>query len=226
MTRANCNIIIFSSSATVYGEPQYLPYDELHPTNPVNPYGRNKLMVEEIINDWVSANKLNNGTMLRYFNPVGAHASGQIGEEPDGVPNNLMPFIAQVAVGRQKYLSIYGNDYETIDGTGARDYIHVVDLAVAHVKALSNRQNLKKFEVINIGRGEGVTVLELIKHFERASNTIIKFEIVGRRKGDLAEFWADSILASELIDWIPKLSVEAMCRDTWNWQKNNPDGYK
>jgi UDP-glucose 4-epimerase len=153
MSKAGCDNIIFSSSATVYGKPEYLPYDEKHPTNPTNPYGRTKLIVENMINDWTDLDSKRKGTILRYFNPVGAHESGQIGEEPIGIPNNLMPYIAQVADGRRNYLNIFGNDYETADGTGARDYIHVVDLALAHVDAL-NQSKLDKFDILNIGGGK------------------------------------------------------------------------
>ncbi len=166
MSKAECNNIVFSSSATVYGKPQYLPYDEEHPTNPVNPYGRTKLIIENIISDWTKVDSKRKGTILRYFNPVGAHESGQIGEEPIGIPNNLMPYIAQVADGRREHLNIFGNDYETADGTGARDYIHVVDLALAHISAL-NQNKLDKFEVLNIGAGKSTTVLELIKSLKR-----------------------------------------------------------
>ena len=158
MSKAECNNIVFSSSATVYGKPQYLPYDEEHPTNPVNPYGRTKLMIENIIHDWTKVDSKRKGTILRYFNPVGAHESGQIGEEPIGIPNNLMPYIAQVADGRREHLNIFGNDYETADGTGARDYIHVVDLALAHISAL-NQNNLNKFEILNIGGGKALLFL-------------------------------------------------------------------
>jgi UDP-glucose 4-epimerase len=175
MTKAECSNIVFSSSATVYGDPKYLPYDEEHPTNPVNPYGRTKLIIENIINDWTKVDTKRRGTILRYFNPVGAHESGQIGEEPIGVPNNLMPYIAQVAGGRRKHLNIYGTDYETADGTGARDYIHVVDLALAHTSAL-NKNELNNFEILNIGGGIGTTVLELVSKFEEISGIPIKFK--------------------------------------------------
>ena len=188
-------IIVFSSSATVYGKPQYLPYDEEHPTNPVNPYGRTKLIIENIIKDWTKVDTKRKGTVLRYFNPVGAHESGLIGEEPIGIPNNLMPYIAQVADGRREHLNIFGNDYETADGTGARDYIHVVDLALAHIGAL-NQNKLDKFEILNIGGGKSTTVLELIKSFEDTSGVTIKFKYLPRREGDLAAFWADSSKAS------------------------------
>jgi len=225
MSRVECNNIIFSSSATVYGDPQYLPYDEMHPTNPINPYGRTKLIVENIINDWVQAHTCRRGTILRYFNPVGAHESGQIGEEPNGVPNNLMPYIAQVAVGRRETLNIFGNDYDTSDGTGERDYIHVVDLANAHMKALHAQSIIKPFEILNIGCGLGITVLELIKAFEKISGVSIKYQFASRRKGDLPKFWADTTYASNLIDWNPKFGIEKMCQDTWRWQKSNLNGY-
>jgi UDP-glucose 4-epimerase len=224
MSKAECNNIVFSSSATVYGKPQYLPYDEEHPPNPVNPYGRTKLMIENIIHDWTKIDSKRNGTILRYFNPVGAHESGQIGEEPIGVPNNLMPYIAQVADGRRKHLNIFGNDYETTDGTGARDYIHVVDLALAHIGAL-NQSKLDKFEILNIGGGKGTTVLELIKSFEDISGVTIKFKYSPRRDGDLAAFWADSSRSFEKMNWKPKRNINKICEDTWRWHKLNPNGY-
>jgi len=224
MTKAGCKNIVFSSSATVYGKPQYLPYDEEHPTNPVNPYGRSKLMVENIIYDWTKVDTKRNGTILRYFNPVGAHESGQIGEEPIGVPNNLMPYIAQVADGRREHLNIFGNDYETTDGTGARDYIHVVDLALAHTRAL-NQNKLDKFEVLNIGAGKSTTVLELIKSFEETSGVRIKFKYSPRRDGDLAAFWADSSKAFEKMNWKTERNIKNICEDTWRWHKLNPTGY-
>ena len=224
MSKAKCNNIVFSSSATVYGDPQYLPYDEEHPTNPVNPYGRSKLIIENIIHDWTKVDSKRNGTILRYFNPVGAHESGQIGEEPIGVPNNLMPYIAQVADGRREHLNIFGNDYETADGTGARDYIHVVDLADAHLCALSEKK-LHRFEVLNIGGGKGTTVLELIKSFEDINGTVIKFKYKTRRDGDLAAFWADSTKSFEKMNWKPERNIKKICEDTWRWHKFNPFGY-
>jgi UDP-glucose 4-epimerase len=225
MSKAGCNSIVFSSSATVYGEPQYLPYDEKHPTNPVNPYGCTKLMVEDIINDWTKVDEKRRGTILRYFNPVGAHESGQIGEEPIGIPNNLMPYIAQVADGRREYLNIFGNDYETADGTGARDYIHVVDLALAHIGAL-NQSKLDKFEILNIGGGKSTTVLELIKSFEDTSGVTIKLKYSPCRDGDLAAFWADSSQAFQKMSWQPKRNIKKICEDTWRWHKLNPTGYE
>ena len=224
MSKAECNTIIFSSSATVYGEPQYLPYDEEHPTNPVNPYGRTKLIIENIINDWTKVDKERKGIILRYFNPVGAHESGQIGEDPIGIPNNLMPYIAQVADGRREHLNIFGNDYETSDGTGARDYIHVVDLALAHVSSL-NRNKFDRFEVLNIGAGKSTTVLELVSKFEEISGVPIKFKYLPRREGDLAAFWADSSKAFETMSWQPERNIKKICEDTWRWHKLNPTGY-
>ena len=224
MSKAECDKIVFSSSATVYGKPQYLPYDEEHPTNPVNPYGRTKLIIENIINDWTKINSKRKGTILRYFNPVGAHNSGQIGEDPVGIPNNLMPFIAQVADGRREYLNIFGNDYETVDGTGARDYVHVVDLALAHTSAL-NQNKLDKFEILNIGAEKSTTVFELLKEFEEASGVKIKFKYFPRREGDLAAFWADSSKAFEKMNWQSERNIKNICEDTWQWHKHNPNGY-
>jgi UDP-glucose 4-epimerase len=225
MDRADCLNIVFSSSATVYGSPEYLPYDEKHPTCPANPYGRTKLIIEELIHDWVSSDKKRRGTSLRYFNPIGAHPSGQIGEEPHGVPNNLMPFISQVASGRREYLRIFGNDYETRDGTGERDYIHVMDLANAHIKALHCQPNLDPFEVLNIGNGQGITVLELINSFQQVSGTSVKYQLYPRRNGDLPAFWADTSFAFEKLAWKPQLTIDQMCEDTYRWIKNNPTGY-
>ena len=225
MDRAGCANIVFSSSATVYGDPQYLPYDEAHPTRPVNPYGRTKLMVEDVLRDWASADLARRATVLRYFNPVGAHASGQIGEDPHGVPNNLMPFIAQVAVGQRDYLNVLGTDYDTRDGTGLRDYIHVVDLAKAHVAAIEHQAGLAPFEALNIGSGSGATVLELVDAFERASGVKIARKFVPRRDGDLPAFWADPAIATERLGWQTSLTLDEMCHDTWRWQSNNPNGF-
>jgi UDP-glucose 4-epimerase len=224
MSNTECNNIVFSSSATVYGNPEYLPYDEEHPTNPVNPYGRTKLMIENIIRDWTKVDSKRRGVVLRYFNPVGANESGQIGEEPIGIPNNLMPYIAQVADGRREYLNIFGNDYDTADGTGARDYIHVVDLALAHTSAL-NKNKLDRFEVLNIGAGKSATVLELVSKFEEISSVPIKFKYLPRREGDLAAFWADFSKAFEKMDWQPERNIKKICEDTWRWHKLNPTGY-
>jgi len=220
MSKAECNNIVFSSSATVYGDPLYLPYDEKHPTNPVNPYGRTN-----IINDWTKADRKRRGIVLRYFNPVGAHVSGQIGEEPIGIPNNLMPYIAQVADGRREHLNIFGNNYDTSDGTGARDYIHVVDLALAHIVAL-NQNKLNKFDVLNIGGGKSTTVLEILKSFEDTSGVSIRFKYLPRRDGDLAVFWADTSKAFKKMNWQAEIDIKKICEDTWRWHKNNPIGYQ
>ena len=224
MSKAECNNIVFSSSATVYGKPKYLPYDEEHPTHPVNPYGRTKLMIENIISDWTKVDLKRKGTVLRYFNPVGAHESGQIGEEPIGVPNNLMPYIAKVADGRREHLNIFSNDYETTDGTGARDYIHVVDLALAHTITL-NQNKLDRFEVLNIGAGKSTTVLELVSKFEEISGVPIKFKYLPRREGDLSAFWTDSSKAFEIMSWKTERNIKNICEDTWRWHKLNPTGY-
>lgn len=225
MERADCQGIVFSSSATVYGEPQYLPCDESHPLNPINPYGRTKLMGEELLRDWSRARTGRRAVALRYFNPVGADASGQIGEAPRGVPNNLMPYVAQVAVGLRAALQIFGDDYNTPDGTGVRDYIHVVDLALAHVAAVERLVNMEPFEVINVGRGAGISVLEIVREFEAASGKSIKVEIAPRRYGDAAAVWADANLAKKKLKFLANLGADQMCRDTWRWQSQNPNGY-
>ena len=221
-----CTKIVFSSSATVYGEPQYLPYDENHPVAPINPYGRTKLMVEQMLEDWSAAHSERSAISLRYFNPVGAHPSGFIGEDPLGQPNNLMPFIAQVAIGARSELQIFGDNYETRDGTGERDYLHVVDLAKAHVLSLTTLVNQVGHEVINVGTGRGVTVRELVKAFEIACGHSIKTHIVARRAGDLACSFANNKRAQVRLGWEAKLSIADMCRDTWIWQSQNPDGYQ
>lgn len=225
MERAGCANIIFSSSATVYGEPQYLPCDENHPLEPINPYGRTKLMAENLLQDWSAAQKGRHTVALRYFNPVGADASGLIGEDPNGIPNNLMPFISQVAVGRKDFLQVFGNDYDTLDGTGVRDYIHVVDLAQAHVAAVEQLETLEPFEVINIGTGAGVSVLQMIKEFEKQSGKQIRYQICQRRPGDAPAVWAEASKAVEKIGFKPSHGIVEMCQDTWHWQSSNPTGY-
>ena len=225
MQSHSCNKIVFSSSATVYGEPQYLPYDENHPVAPINPYGRTKLMVEQMLGDWSATHPERSAISLRYFNPVGAHPSGLIGEDPLGQPNNLMPFIAQVAIGARSELQIFGDNYETRDGTGERDYLHVVDLAKAHVLSLTTLVNQVGHEVINVGTGRGVTVKELVKAFEIACGRSIKTHIVARRAGDLGSSVANNKSAQVRLGWEAKLSIADMCRDTWIWQSQNPDGY-
>jgi UDP-glucose 4-epimerase len=226
MNRAGCKKIIFSSSATVYGIANYLPFNETHPASPINPYGRTKLMVENILRDWITSNSQRSATVLRYFNPVGAHQSGKIGEYPQGIPNNLMPFITQVAVGKLNRLMIFGNDYDTEDGTGSRDYIHVMDLASAHLNAAQFQCDTSSFNIFNIGCGHGTTVLELLESFERASGVSIDYEFVARRDGDTDSSWADATQAKKLLHWKPIYNIDQMCEDTWRWQKNNPDGYK
>ncbi len=217
--------IVFSSSATVYGDPALLPINEGFPLSATNPYGRSKLVIEEILRDlWVADDRWN-VTLLRYFNPVGAHASGLLGEDPSGIPNNLMPYIAQVASGKLERLSVFGNDYPTMDGTGVRDYIHVVDLAKGHLKALEKMQDESGVSVYNLGTGCGYSVLEMVSAFEKASGVEIPYQIVGRRSGDIAAYYADPFLAESALGWKAELGLEQMCADAWRWQKNNPDGF-
>ncbi len=225
MQRAGVSKLIFSSSATVYGDPASVPITEDFPTSATNPYGRSKLMVEEILADWGHAHPEWSIGRLRYFNPVGAHESGQIGEDPQDWPNNLMPFVAQVAVGRRDQLSVFGGDYPTPDGTGVRDYIHVVDLAEGHVAALKYVEQNPGVLTVNLGTGNGSSVLDMVRAFEQASGRKIPYRIVERRAGDIAECWADPALAEELLGWKASRSLEAMCEDTWRWQSQNPQGY-
>ncbi|QYM73301.1 UDP-glucose 4-epimerase GalE [Pseudochrobactrum sp. Wa41.01b-1] len=216
--------LVFSSSATVYGDPQHLPLDENHPLSATNPYGRTKLMIEEMLRDLYNSDPEWSIAILRYFNPVGAHESGLIGEDPKGIPNNLMPIIAQVATGRREKLSIWGNDYPTPDGTGVRDYIHVTDLAEGHLRALAKLDE-PKCMAINLGTGEGYSVLDVIKAFEHVSNQQIRYEIAPRRPGDVASCYADPAHAKELLGWSAKKTLREMCADMWNWQSKNPNGY-
>jgi UDP-glucose 4-epimerase len=225
MDHVGCRQIIFSSSATVYGEPEYLPLNEAHPTNPLNPYGRTKLMAEQIIADWCAADRTRAAVSLRYFNPVGAHVSGQIGEDPYGIPNNLMPYVAQVAIGRLPKLQIFGGDYDTRDGTGERDYIHVVDLARAHATSIDYLTTAQSHDVINIGTGRGVTVLELVEAFERVSGAKVPRAAMPRRAGDAATYYADASRARYWLGWEAQYGLDDMCRDTWAWQSRNQDGY-
>ena len=225
MAKNGCKNIIFSSSATVYGDPETTPILENFPTSATNPYGRSKLMVEEILRDLYVADNEWSVVLLRYFNPVGAHASGTIGEDPNGIPNNLMPFIAQVAVGKREYLSVFGDDYDTVDGTGVRDYIHVVDLADAHVKAVEKIEQFSEVMTINLGTGEGYSVLEMLKAFEKASGREVAYKIAPRRAGDIATCFADPSYAKEVLAWEAKRGVEEMCEDGWRWQEQNPSGY-
>ena len=216
--------LVFSSSATVYGDPQHLPLDENHPLSATNPYGRTKLMIEEMLRDLYNSDPEWSIAILRYFNPVGAHESGLIGEDPKGIPNNLMPIIAQVATGRREKLSIWGNDYPTPDGTGVRDYIHVTDLAEGHLRALAKLDE-PKCMAINLGTGEGYSVLDVIKAFEHVSNQQIRYEIAPRRPGDVASCYADPAHAKALLGWSAKKTLREMCADMWNWQSKNPNGY-
>ncbi|WP_034455049.1 UDP-glucose 4-epimerase GalE [Buttiauxella noackiae] len=226
MLNAGVKSLIFSSSATVYGNPEKVPLSEDCQTGgTTNPYGTSKLMVEQILRDFSLAQPEFRITCLRYFNPVGAHQSGRIGEDPNGIPNNLVPYISQVAIGKLECLSVYGNDYPTPDGTGVRDYIHVLDLASGHLAALDHQNEGSSFKAINLGTGVGYSVIDLIEAFEKASQTKINYKIVERRVGDIAECWSDSSLAKQKLGWQATRTLDEMMRDTWNWQKNNPNGY-
>ena len=225
MTEFGVKNIIFSSSATVYGDPETVPISEDFPLSCTNPYGRTKLMIEEILTDICVADPGFNVVLLRYFNPVGAHPSGEIGEDPAGIPNNLTPYITQVAIGKLDTLSIYGDDYPTPDGTGVRDYIHVVDLARGHVKALKKIAENPGIVTYNLGTGQGYSVKEMVSAFEKASGRKIACRVVGRRPGDIAACYADPSKASAELGWRAEYGLEEMCRDGWNWQKKNPDGY-
>ena len=218
--------IVFSSSATVYGDPHTVPIEEDFPLSATNPYARTKLMIEEILRDLHVSDQQWNIVLLRYFNPVGAHASGRIGEDPNGIPNNLMPFVAQVAVGRLPELSVYGNDYPTPDGTGVRDYIHVVDLALGHVKALAKFESNPDVHVYNLGTGRGFSVLEMVSAFEKASAKTIPFRVVERRPGDIATSYADPTKAAKELGWSATRGIDEMCAHTWNWQSGNPHGFE
>ena len=223
----NCDVktLVFSSSATVYGEPQRLPLTEDHPLSATNPYGRTKLVIEDMLRDLHRSDPSWQIGILRYFNPVGAHVSGLIGEDPQGIPNNLMPFVAQVAVGRREQLKVWGDDYPTPDGTGVRDYIHVVDLAIGHLKALARLDGPQCFEV-NLGTGTGYSVLDVVKAFETASGRPVPYELAPRRPGDVASCYADPAFAAELLGWRAERGIDAMCVDAWRWQSSNPTGFR
>ena len=225
MRDAGVKRLVFSSSATVYGDPERVPVREDARLQVTNPYGRTKLVMEHLIEDLCASDPGFRAANLRYFNPVGAHASGLIGEDPSGIPNNLMPYICQVAVGRREKLQVFGGDYPTPDGTGVRDYIHVVDLARAHADALDYLVHADRSLTVNLGTGRGVSVLDLVRSFEKASGRQVPYEIVERRPGDVAEVYADPTLAKELFAWEARLDVVAMCRDAWRWQSMNPQGY-
>ena len=225
MRDAGVGRLVFSSSATVYGEPQAVPIDEDAPLSSTNPYGRTKLVMEQLIGDVCAADLGLQAISLRYFNPVGAHPSGLIGEAPNGVPNNLMPYICQVATGKRERLQIFGGDWPTVDGTGVRDYIHGMDLARAHAHALEALQDVRGHLPLNLGAGRGISVLQLLRAFEAACGRGIPYRIVERRAGDVAEVYADPARAERLLGWRTELDVDAMCRDAWRWQSANPDGY-
>lgn len=228
MRKHNVKNIVFSSSATVYGNPAFVPITEECPKGEItNPYGRTKGMLEQIMTDVQAADPEWNVMLLRYFNPIGAHESGLIGENPNGIPNNLMPYITQVAVGKLKCLGVFGNDYDTPDGTGVRDYIHVVDLAVAHVKAIEKIQQNPHLglKIYNIGTGNGYSVLDIVKNFEKASGIKIPYEIKARRAGDIATCYCDASKAAKELGWTAKRDLSDMCKDAWNFQKSNPEGY-
>lgn len=225
MQKHNVNNFVFSSSATVYGVPEKLPLVEGMPTSCTNPYGWTKLMNEQILTDVAHANKELSIVILRYFNPIGAHESGLIGEDPNGIPNNLMPYISQVAIGRREKLSVYGNDYDTPDGTGVRDYIHVVDLAKGHVSAIEYANEHKGTEIFNLGTGNGYSVLEMVNSFSKINNVDVPYEIAPRRAGDIAACYANADKAFEKMHWKAEKTLDEMCKDTWKWQTKNPTGY-
>ncbi|RZF44948.1 hypothetical protein LSTR_LSTR001909 [Laodelphax striatellus] len=228
MKQFNCHQLVFSSSCTVYGNPQFLPITETHPTgNVTNVYGRTKLFIEEMLRDLVHAEKNWNIISLRYFNPVGAHPSGLIGEDPTKAFTNLMPYIAQVAIGNKPHLTIFGGDYDTVDGTGVRDYIHVMDLASGHVAALEKlKKTHLKLQAYNLGTGRGVSVLELVKTFETVTKTKVPYNIEDRREGDIVSMYANTELAEKELEWKAKYTIEQMCEDFWRWQTMNPNGYR
>lgn len=227
MRKYSCKNIIFSSSATVYGDPESVPITEDFPKGTcTNPYGWTKSMMEQIMTDLQKSDPEWKVVLLRYFNPIGAHKSGKIGEDPQGIPNNLLPYIAQVAVGKLDYLSVFGDDYDTVDGTGVRDYIHVVDLAKGHVLAVDKIDKLKGVSIFNLATGKGYSVLEVLKAFEKACGKKISYKIVQRREGDIAKCFADASKAYKILGWKAKKDIDQMCEDSWRWQSQNPNGYK
>ena len=225
MKRHDVKNLVFSSSATVYGDAKTMPILEDFPLSATNPYGRTKLMAEDILRDIAASDPSWNIAILRYFNPIGAHKSGLIGEDPNGIPNNLMPYITKVAVGELKELSVFGNDYDTIDGTGVRDYIHVVDIAIGHIRALEKLETNSGLVTYNLGTGNGFSVLQLVNAFAKASGKEIPYKIVGRRAGDVAQCYADPSKANKELNWKAEKTLDEMCEDSWRWQKNNPKGY-
>lgn len=225
MTECGVKTLVFSSSATVYGDPQQLPLTEQHPLSATNPYGQTKLVIENMLRDLYRSDPSWRLSILRYFNPVGAHSSGLIGEDPRGTPNNLLPFVAQVAVGRREFLNVWGKDYATPDGTGVRDYIHVVDLALGHLKALQRLQRHTECLAINLGTGVGYSVLDMVRAFELASGKSVPYRIAPRRAGDIASCYADPTQALALLGWRAERGLQDMCADAWHWQNSNPKGY-
>lgn len=226
MDKYNVKNLVFSSSATVYGDPETVPVTEEFSTSATNPYGRTKLMIEEILKDLYAADKEWNIAILRYFNPIGAHDSGEIGEDPNGIPNNLVPYIAKVAMGILERVNVFGNDYDTPDGTGIRDYIHVVDLALGHIKAIEKLTDKPGLVIYNLGTGRGYSVLEIIQNYEKACNKKLPYVITDRRPGDIATSYADPSKAERELGWKARKGIEQMCRDSYNWQSKNPNGYK
>ncbi len=226
MSEYSCKSIVFSSSATVYGDPHTTPIKEDFSVSATNPYGRSKLFIEEILRDLYVSDNSWKVVLLRYFNPVGAYKSGDIGEDPKDIPNNLMPFIAQTAVGKREFLNVFGDDYNTHDGTGVRDYIHVMDLADGHVKAINKIKSFNDVMTINLGAGKGYSVLDVLKAYEMASGKEIPYKIAPRRDGDIASCYADPSYAREILGWEAKRDINQMCIDSWRWQSKNPDGYK
>ena len=225
MKQCHVKTLVFSSSATVYGDSSEPPWNEHVPTSPTNPYGQSKLMVDQIMADVSVSDTSWSMTSLRYFNPVGAHPSGLMGEDPQGIPNNLMPFLAQVAVGRREVLQVFGNDYPTPDGTGVRDYIHVTDLASGHIAALSYAHGRSGHHVFNLGSGQGISVLQMQRAFSKACGRDLPYVLSPRRAGDVAAYWADPQKAQSTLNWQAKKSIDDMCQDTWRWQSQNPNGY-
>lgn len=225
MKKCGCNKLVFSSSATVYGKPKSVPISEDFELSATNPYGQTKLMIENILRDICKADENFNVALLRYFNPIGAHESGLIGEDPKGIPNNLLPYVSQVAVGKLKQLSVFGDDYPTKDGTGVRDYIHVVDLAAGHIKAIEKLTQNPGLVTYNLGTGNGYSVLEIVKAFEKASGRKVPYRIVERREGDIAECYANPEKAKKELGWEAHYGIDKMCEDSWRWQSQNPNGY-
>lgn len=225
MRACDVKTLVFSSSATVYGDPQRLPLTEDHPLSATHPYGRTKLVIEDMLRDLYRSDPSWRIGILRYFNPAGAHASGLIGEDPQGIPSNLMPYVAQVAAGRREFLRVWGNDYLTPDGTGIRDYLHVTDLALGHLKALERLQGAPECLTVNLGTGAGSSVLEVVRAFEKASGKPVPYQMAERRAGDIASYYADPTRAFELLGWRAEMNLDAMCVDSWRWQRSNPKGY-